>query len=256
MAKRFWKYQYPPDRDDELPESRGVRRFFEILGVRFAPLFLSGFAAVVALMPGAVGFFAFRDSVPIFAMLSAAFAGLLASPFYEAMCRLIWLSLSGEPGYFGERYKKYLKGNWKRTLLPGAAFGFVLGVIVTAIRMFFSGDGGFFLFCTAVIIDFALYLSVLTAYTMDKAAYGRESGRKTLISVLKLLGENIGWTLLSIAMQGAYWLIIYLFFPYTAYVLVLLGVWFPALLGAFPLYKTFAGMASDRALPDTGKNNK
>ena len=155
MSFKFWKFQYPEEPD---PSPRGSRkRLLGNLLHRALPLMLSGLAALLAAVPGILAFFLFQQTVPLLSMAGLALAGTMAAPLYAAMTHLIELCLTDEPGYFGPRYRAFLRRSWKRCLPAGALFGFLLAVILLALRLFSFAEQWKLVFFTAAVIDLGLF---------------------------------------------------------------------------------------------------
>lgn len=235
MSFKFWKFQYPEEPDTSPRGSR--KRLLGNLLHRALPLMLSGLAALLAAVPGILAFLLFQQTVPLLSMAGLALAGTMAAPLYAAMTHLIELCLTDEPGYFGPRYRVFLRRSWKRCLPAGALFGFLLAVILLALRLFSFAEQWKLVFFTAAVIDLGLFFAILTAAVSIVAAPDREEddNRVQLRQILARLAQRPQKAALSAIVQAIYWLLVYLFFPYSGYLLPFFSAWVPAFLGLWLL---------------------
>lgn len=230
MSLRVPRYG-PPQGD--APDCTGPRLLLRAAVRRFPQLFLSGTACLPALIPGVLGFFAFSETVPLFAILAGLLSGALEGPLYGGMCYLIYLSLASEPGYFGVQYRTFLSQMWRRLLLPGAAAGGLLTLMLLAWRQMLAYGGGTLLFFGVVLADMLLLLGAVTAASqLTCARYPDSVGVRTAAA---FMGRQPGPVCRAVLWQGIYWFCAVFFFPYSLLILPVSGVWLPALLGAFSL---------------------
>lgn len=231
MSLRFRKHGPP---EGEAPDQTGPRLLFKVVVRRFPQLFLAGTACLGPLIPGVVGFLAFSETVPLFAILAGALSGALEGPLYGGMCYLTYLALASEPGYFGARYRRFLSIMWRRLLLPGAAAGGLLTLTLLAWRQTLSCGGGALLLFGAVLADLLILLGVIAAASqLMCASYPDGVG---LRAAALFMGRRLGPVCRAVLWQGLYWFGMYFLFPYSLLILPVSGVWFPALLGAFSLH--------------------
>ena len=106
-----------------------------------------------------------------------------------------------------------------------------------ALRLFSFAEQWKLVFFTAAVIDLGLFFAILTAAVSIAAAPDREEDddRVQLRQILARLAQRPQKAALSAIVQAIYWLLVYLFFPYSGYLLPFFSAWVPAFLGLWLL---------------------
>lgn len=230
--KRFWRYEELPD-NSCLHEKKGIAHFFEIIAHRFIHFYLASALTALALLPGLVVFIVFCRTMPLISVFGCSLAGALSWPLYCGMCRIIWLSMKSFPGYLWPEFTEHVKKAFPRGMLTGALGCIVLGLTLEAIILIPADAGIVKMFFGFALMDFILIIAVLICHsTLWAISPGK---RVSFKSVLLFFHGNLSAVLYGSILQGLYWLLIWLFFPYSVFLFALAGLWLPAMLSVFQL---------------------
>lgn len=228
--KRFWRYEELPD--DACPhDKKGIARFFEIIAHRFIHFYLASALTALALLPGLVVFVIFYRTMPLIAVFACSLGGALSWSLYCGMCRIIWLSTKSFPGYLWPEFTVHVKKVFPRGMLTGALGGTALGLSLEAIILIPADAGIVKMFFGFALMDFVLIIAILICSSTLRAV--SPDKRVSFKSVLLFFHGNLSAVLCGSILQGLYWLLIWLFFPYSVFLFALAGLWLPAMLSVF-----------------------
>ncbi|MCI2047228.1 MAG: hypothetical protein LKJ90_05895 [Faecalibacterium sp.] len=218
------------------PRKKGALRFFEVLFRDFGSYWKAGILALLCLLPGVTGVvIGLSGGGLLFALLSGLVGGILAAPCMVGLFDTIVRSLRDEPGYWWHTYKMAVKRSAKASLLPGALSGLFVTASILILYILLNTSAA----SLPGWLLAAAYL-LLTAgalpYLWMQVALLDLKPLQLLKNTFSLWFAYFPRTMLAAAFEIAYWLLIFLFFPYTELVLLLTSLWLPALLAAFAVY--------------------
>lgn len=137
------------------------------------------------------------------------------------------------PGYLWPEFTEHVKKAFPRGMLTGALGCIVLGLTLEAIILIPADAGIVKMFFGFALMDFILIIAVLICHsTLWAISPGK---RVSFKSVLLFFHGNLSAVLYGSILQGLYWLLIWLFFPYSVFLFALAGLWLPAMLSVFQL---------------------
>ena len=209
----------------------------QILERDYKNFFLAGFITLLAFLPFAIGlFFAFASKSLIVMLLSAVIGGLIAGPALYALYDVIFRSFRNKMKSWSIDYFKAIKTNWKDALISGIVCCLFIGTFAFIFMLFMwtgikpSAGTIFILIISAVIISmlFSVYLPQLVLF--------KQSNSIRLKNCLLFCIKYFWSTLRTAILKILYLLIIFLFLPWSIFLLLILGIWFILFLSNFLLY--------------------
>lgn len=212
----------PGVRKDE-PRKKGAARFFEILGRDMGDLFRANFLCAVCFLPAlALIFLGILGRSVLLAAVGGLLGGTLFGPCYAGLHDTILRALRDEPGYWWHIYRKAFRRNWRQSLIPGAALGFLL-----ACQLFM----GYFLLTgaqadliSAVLVCMNVLLTAMIFPFLFSQLVLMDLPLPTLIKNSLLLALSYAPRSIAAALvQIIYWIVIIAFLPYTTLWVPLFG---------------------------------
>lgn len=225
MGLFHFNYDKPgPGVGKDEPRKKGIARFGEILSRDFMDLFRANFLCVVGFLPVAsLIFFGILSNTILITILGGLLGGILFGPFYAGLYDTILRTLRDEPGFWWLTYKRAFARNWKASLLPGAILGFLLASqIFMAYYIFVLGIQVNLLIAGMLILNVLLTAMVFPFLFSQLVLMDLPFVTLIKNSLLFALG-NAPKVLLMALIQIFYWIVILLFLPYSAILVVVFG---------------------------------
>ena len=218
-----------PDDDRSIPGVRktGFPRYKEVLEANYKEFFLVGFLALVFHIPFGAGMvYAVGTRSALIALLAGLGGGLFAGPGLAGMEDLLLRRLRDDRADWWTAWKRAFRKDLLASLLPGALQYLLFGLVI------FSG--ALILWGAAPVTPANLLLLLLSALlgTMlltvwwpqvvlfEGGAVGQVKNAFffTVFHFGKVLGAGL--------LQLLWWVILFLFLPWTAFVVPILGLWY------------------------------
>ena len=229
---------FPDEKEFDLPiRKMGFPRYREILEQNYKCFFLVGFIALVAFIPFAAGIiYAVLTASSLIALLSGVVGGMIAGPFLACMYDIILRRLRNDKGDWWVRWKRAMKQNWRGAMLPGAVQCAVLGMTVFTGAMMLHQKVSFS-WGTLALLVFANFLMtmLITVWWVQEVLFTQRLSVK-LKNALFFSVLHMGRSAISALIRVAWWLVLILFLPWTAFVVPFLGIWYVLFLSVFILY--------------------
>ena len=222
-----------PGVNPDTPRKKGAARFAEVLGRDMLSFWCAGMLALLSALPFALGLILSLLTHAVLPMLLAGvLGGMIAAPQLTGLQDTILRSLRDEPGYWWATYRQVWKRNLKGSLLPGAVGGLILAMQIFAAWHLGTGQGSLL----AVLVIGLVLLGGLTQYLFAQVALLDLPFASLLKNAVLLFFGYLPRTLLGVLWQGVYWGLVVGFFPYSVPVLLITGLWLPALLSLMAIY--------------------
>ena len=236
MGLFSFNYDRPgPGVPDGAPRLTGIRRIWEMISRDFKAFWLAGLMNFAMLLPFLliIGLACATHSL-LFALISGVIGGLAAAPGFYGLADTLLRSLRDEPGFWWFRCSRAMKKGWKSTLVPGALFGtvFSLQIFISA-HMHLLGGGIGLLLChiISMLVSLGLFIWFLPQHVLMELRGGSLLKNSLLLYgryLLKTLGVSLLMLLFILAAV--------LFFPASAFLLLLTGLWLPLLCALQVIY--------------------
>lgn len=231
-----------PEEDDRNPNRAvGFLRYREVLEGNFKVFFLVSFLALVSLLPFGVGMFYAVGSRSALVMLLAGLAGgAVSGPFLACMYDIILRRLRDDLDDWWLCWKKAIRQNWRASLLPGAVQGLFLGALIfVGAMVLLWAQTSVSLGTLAMLLAAALLGTMILTVWWPQVVLFDQKPLLQLRNCLLFLLMHFGRCLGAAAVQVAFWLVMFLLLPWSAFVLPFLGVWYILFLALFILYRPF-----------------
>ncbi len=217
--------------------STGVRLFWEVCFDNLGRFLGTNALSILFMLPAVAGIIYALSLNSLPARLAAGvLGGVIAGPAYGAMMDGVMRGIRQEPGRWWDHYLQAWKRDWKVNLLPGAVLGGLAAMVVDVVVVLRYGDGlpTSLLVCTIVSIVAAL---AIFTYLWPQRVLLDLKLRYIFRNSLFMIFAHPLITLLSVAAQLVYWGLMLMLIPYSLIILLLLGLWFPAVMGTMIVYK-------------------
>lgn len=215
----------------------GFARYREILEKNFKEFFLVGFITLGFLIPFGLGAAYAVLSASILAMLAAGIVGgAIAGPGIACMYDLVLRRLRDDKSDWWVCYKKSMGQNWKAAILPGIFQCVFLGFLIFSGALLWWAEAPISLGTVAILLfSSILFMAVMSIWWPQVVLFNQRMAvqlKNAVGFVLSYLGRSLGVSLL----QVAWWLITFLFMPWSAFLVPFLNVWYILYLAMFFLY--------------------
>ena len=228
---------FPMD-DEHLPPGRrkGFARYREILGRDFKQFYLTNLLALASFIPLGlgVGYAVLSSSVLVLIPVSVV-GGMIAGQGLAAMYDLILRRMRDVMDDWWVSFKRSLRQNWRAALLPGALEGLFLGFLAFAGALIWWGGtltlGTALLLCAAIVI----FCMIFSIWWPQVVLFEQKTAIRLKNCALFIL-QNFPRVLGAAALQGGFWLLMFLLLPWSGFAVPVLGVWYILFLAVFLLY--------------------
>ena len=240
----------------DTPRKKGFARLAEVIGRDFLDFYKAGFLALAGAMPFVAGvIFAVHTNSLLPLVLSGLFGGMIAAPEIVGLFDTILRALRDEPGWWWGTYRRAWKQNAVASLLPGTLFGLLLAVQIFALCLLSDDIGRILLLTLGVLFTLGLAVYVFAQLTLMNLPFGGMLKNAVFLLIGNLVDSGV--FLLGFAV---YAIVIWYLYPVSAVLLLLGGVWFPALTGLLKIYpildETFEIESRIKTLQDSQKNHE
>lgn len=229
-------------RDDEnrftVGRATGFARYREVLEGNFKEFFLVGFMTLVFLIPFGTGMAYAILSSSILAVLAAAVAGgAISGPGVACMYDIILRRLRNDKSDWWVCYKKSMRQNWRAAILPGIVQCVFLGALIFCGALLWWAKLPVSIWTVAMLaFSSVLFLMVLSVWWPQVVLFDQRPGlqlKNAVFFILFHLGQALG----AAVAQATWWAIMFLFLPWTAFLIPLLSMWYILYLAVFILYR-------------------
>lgn len=229
-----------PDDEKQIRCGRatGFARYKEVLENNFKEFFLVGFLTLAFLIPFGLGMLYAVLSESILVMLaSGILGGAISGPGVACMYDLILRRLRDDKSDWWVCYKKSMRQNWKAAIVPGMIQCVFLGFLIFSGALLWWAKAPISKGTVVLLLLSAvLFMAVLSIWWPQVVLFNQRAGtqlKNAVGFILFHLGRSLGVAVL----QVAWWLITFLFLPWSAFLVPFLNVWYLLFLVLFFLYR-------------------
>lgn len=218
--------------------SLGFARYREVLEGSWKALFVVGFLSLVLFIPFACGMvYAVLSKSALVAIVSGVVGGAIAGPGLGCLYDLILRRLRNDMSDWWTCWKKAFRQNLVISILTGVVQCVFMGLVVFSGALMLWGATQPSLGTIAILLVGSIFLAaILTVWWPQAVLFTQKLGirlKNTLFFILFHPGRVFGGAVL----QVVYWLIMFLFLPWTAFVVPILGDWYIVFLAVFFIYR-------------------
>ena len=218
--------------------SVGFARYKEVLEKNFKEFFLVGFIALVLLIPYGLGMaYAILSSSVLVMVAAGVLGGAIAGPGIACMYDIILRRLRDDRDDWWLCYKKSLAQNWKASILPGVATCLFLGFLIFSGALLWWAKVPVSWGTVAILLfSSILFVAVASVWWPQVVLFEQRTAARLKNAVWFIL-LHAGRCLGAAVLQVAWWLITFLFLPWSAFLVPFLNVWYILFLTMFFLYR-------------------
>ena len=231
---------FTPDDEREIPGVRkgGFARYREVLEGGWKGFFMVGFITLVFLIPFAGGMvYAVLSKSALIALVSGLIGGMIAGPGLACMYDNVLRRLRNDRSDWWTCWKKALRQNWRAAILPGVVEFVFLGMVIFSGALMLWGATPPSLGTIGLLLVGSLLLfMVLAAWWPQVVLFTQKPLIQLKNSVFFAL-FHLGRVFCAALLRVLWWLILFFFLPWTAFVVPILGVWYILFLSVFMIYR-------------------
>ncbi len=231
-------------RDDEKRftgvRSVGFARYREVLEGNWKSLFAVGFVTLLFFIPFAAGMvYAILSKSTLIALLSGIVGGAVAGPGLACLYDNILRRLRNDQSDWWVCWKRAFRQNLRPAVLTGIVQCVLVGMIVLSAALMLWGATPPSIGTIVILLVGSLLLAVvLTVWWPQVVLFTQRPWIRLKNGVLFTL-YHPGRVFGAAALQVAWWLIMLLLLPWTAFVVPILGVWYIVFLSLMIIYRPF-----------------
>ena len=218
----------------------GFPRYTEVLERSIKKFLFTNLLTLLGFLPFGIGVaFSILSSSILILIPACIVGGIFAGPALSCMYDAVMRSLRDGSGKCLENYKHAWKQNWRQSLLPGVLFCLMLGIYIFMAMLFwwsvrFPGWGTIALYAFSLLI-FTMFFSICWPQIVLFKVSFRQCAQNCLLFILRFFPKVLGIALLQIL----YWIVMILFLPWSAFLMLVTGFWFILYTANFLIYNTF-----------------
>lgn len=218
--------------------SLGFARYREVLEGSWKELFLVGFISLILFIPFAAGMvYAVLSKSTLIAIAAGVIGGVFAGPGLGCLYDLILRRLRNDKSEWWVCWKRAFRQNLLISILTGIVQCVFIGLAAFSGALMLWGATPPSLGTIAILLVGSVFLAaVLTVWWPQAVLFRQKVGirlKNTLFFILFHPGRVFG----AAVLQVVYWLIMFLFLPWTAFVVPILGDWYALFLAVFFIYR-------------------
>ncbi len=230
---------YREDEETIIPgRKQGFPRYREVLEGNLKSFFLTGFLTLITFIPFFAGMiYAVLSTSFLYAICAGVVGGLFAGPGMACLYDMILRRLRDDLDDMWYCWKNSFSNNFKASLLPGVVEFTFLGMLVFSSVMMFSGKMPFswgdalLLFLSGLLLFmlFSIWWPQVVLFDQGVSAHLKNSVMFIFLHFWKVLGAAL--------IRLVWWVMIFLFLPWSAFLVPILGIWYIQFLSIFMIYK-------------------
>lgn len=229
-----------PDDDNQYTYGRaiGFPRYKEVLEKNFKEFFLVGFITLGFLIPFGLGaVYAILSTSALVMLAAAVVGGAISGPGVACMYDIILRRLRNDKSDWWVCYKKSMRQNWLASILPGIVQCVFLGFLIFTGALLWWAQLPISIWTVAILLlSSTLFLAVLSVWWPQVVLFDQRAGLQLKNAVFFILFHP--WRALgAAAVQVAWWVVMFLFLPWTAFLVPFLSMWYILYLAVFLLYR-------------------
>lgn len=229
--------------DDDDRKIDGVRkvgfpRYREVLEGSWKEFLLVGFLTLLFFIPFAGGMvYAILSKSSLLAIVSGVIGGAIAGPGLACLYDLILRRLRDDLAHWSVCWKKSMRQNWRGSILPGIVQCVFLALIVYSGALVLWGAQPMSLGTLALMALGSLFLAMLLPVWFAQVVLFEQKLLLRLKNCIFFVLFHLGRCLGAALVQLVWWAVLFLFLPWTAFAVPVLGIWYILFLALFMLYR-------------------
>lgn len=217
----------------------GFARYRQIIERDWKDFILVGFITLLYYIPLGLGLgYAILSQSLLIMLFSSLVGGLVAGPGLACMYDLILRRLRDDRSDWWICYKKSMRQNLRASLLPGVIQCLFMGCVVFSGGLLWWSEGAISWGTVVFIILSSLFMEMLLTVWWPQIVLFEQKPFIQVKNCILFIITHLGPILKASAIQVIWWLIAFLFLPWTAFLVPFLSVWYILLLAMFTVYRS------------------
>lgn len=222
---------------DESVRQTGFNRYKQLMSFHAMDWLKINLLTTLGALPFAVGVtFSILSSSSLVLIPCSLLGGAVFGPFHAGMIDSIQRGLRDDPHNWWSNYKKSWKQNGTDSIIPGALFGLITGMLIFMLYMLWnaqtaSGWGTISLYLFSLVM-----LTIIQTLYWPQLVLFKQSLLCRMRNILLFTSKYL-WRVLGVALLQLAWLaLLALFAPLTLVVIPFLGFWFILFISQLLIY--------------------
>lgn len=227
----------------------GFPRYREILERDFIHFFTINLITLIGFSPLCIGIiYALLKSNLLILIPSSLIGGSIFGLFFSGLLDLIFRSMRDSTSHYLKNYWKAIRQNALESIVTGIIVSAFIGIYAFFFLIWCPFDFVSIIFSILSIIIFISFFSIYWFQIILFRQTISQRIRNSILFIAKYIWKIVGISVLQII----YWVLGFLFLPYTLFLLPILGLWFISFLTVFKLYNLIDETFSyEKQLADT-----
>lgn len=217
----------------------GFARYRQIMERDWKDFILVGFMTLLYHIPFGLGMgYAILSRSLLAALVSSLVGGFFAGPGLACMYDLILRRLRDDRSDWWICYKKSMRQNLRVSFLPGIVQCLFLGCVVFSGGLLLWREGSVSWGTVALILFSSLVMEMILTVWWPQIVLFDQRPLIQIKNCILFIITHFKSVLGAAAIQEIWWIAIFLFLPWTAFIVPILGVWYILFLAMFIIYKS------------------
>ncbi|MBR2047837.1 MAG: hypothetical protein IJ960_04490 [Oscillospiraceae bacterium] len=224
---------------DYFPEMRkkGFARYRQVLERDWKRFFLVDLLALASLIPFGLGVLYALLTESVLVLIPACLVGgLIAGPGLACMHDCILRALRDNLDDWWYSWKRSLKLNWKASLVPGVAGCLFVGFFIFACALVWWANAPITLGTVAILAVSAWFVAMFFSVWWPQVVLFDQSHRICLKNAILFCLRYFRNAAKASLVQLAWWTVMVVLLPWSAFVVPFLGVWYVLFVSNFLIY--------------------
>lgn len=218
----------------------GFARYRQIMERDWKDFILVGFLTLLYHIPLGLGLgYAILSKSLIIALVSSLAGGLFAGPGLACMYDLILRRLRDDRSDWWICYKKSMRQNLRASILPGIVQCLFVACVVFSGGLLWWSAGSISLGTIAFIIFSSIVMEMILTVWWPQIVLFDQNPLIQIKNCILFIITHFKSILGAAAIQVIWWIAIFLFLPWTAFIVPILGIWYILFLAMFIIYRNF-----------------
>lgn len=226
--------------DEIRPGTRptGFARYRQILERDWKNLILVGFITLLYYIPFGLGMvYAILSKSVLIMLFAALVGGAILGPGLACMYDLILRRLRDDRGDWWIRYKTAMRQNYRASVLPGVIQCLFLGCVIFSGALIWWAEAPISWGTVALLLFGSLIVEMVFTVWWPQVVLFEQRQVLRLKNCLFFILQNFKRCFAAALLQLIWWLLAFLLFPWSAFLVPFLGVWYVLMLAMFIIYK-------------------
>lgn len=215
----------------------GFSRYKYVLERNYKELFLVGFISLAFFIPlGAGELYAVLSKSVLVALVAGIVGGAMSAPAFACLEDYILRRMRNDKGDWWACWKRSLVTNAKASILPGIIQGVFIGIIAFASALILWGAAPISPATLVLLVVAILLMIMILSAWWPQVVLFEQKNSIMLKNALFFCVLHFRKMLLCSLAQFAWWAVMVLFMPWTAFALPIIGLWYIRLVAINTIY--------------------